>query len=255
MVIFQNQLIFHPSTQITGTPERLGLPWSEHRVPTSDGLDLHGWLVGDPGKGPVVVYSHGNAGNISGRVEIAGEIARQGASVFMYDYRGYGKSEGKPDEQGIYTDGEAVVHYLRRNLGIAVERMIFYGKSLGGAVAARQSARFNGAGLVLDSAFLNGPEIAGDLYPLVPSFLVSIRFPVDEDLRNTNASRIMILHGTNDRIINIRHGRTLHDIASEKKPSSFVELPGGHNSSFVMSREIYAGAWANFLKSLDISEQ
>jgi len=255
MVLFQNQLIFHPSTQITGTPERLGLPWSEHRVTTSDGLELHGWLVGEPGKGPVVVYSHGNAGNISGRVEIAGEIARQGASVFMYDYRGYGKSEGEPDEEGIYADGEAVVHYLRRDLGIAVERMIFYGKSLGGAVAARQSARFNGAGLVLDSAFLNGPEIAGDLYPLVPSFLVTIGFPVDEDLRQTKVSRVMVMHATDDRLIDIRHGRELHRMASEAAHSQFVELQGGHNSSFGMSRDIYAGAWADFLKSLDISEQ
>lgn len=255
MVMFQNQLIFHPSSELTGTPDRLGIPWSEHRVMTSDGLELHGWLIGEPGNGPVVVYSHGNAGNISGRIEIAGEIARQGASVFMYDYRGYGKSEGKPYEQGIYTDGEAVVHYLQRDLEIAGEQMIFYGKSLGGAVAARQSAQFEGAGLVLDSAFLNGREIAGDLYPFVPSFLVTIRFPVDEDLRRTKVSHVLVMHANDDRLIDSRHGRELHRIASEAAHSRFVELRGGHNSSFGMSKQIFTGAWSDFLKSLDISKQ
>ena len=101
LTIFQNQLIFHPSSGMIDSPERLGLPWSEHRIETEDGLRLHGWLVGEPEHQPVVVYSHGNAGNISGRVEIAGEIARQGAAVFLYDYRGYGKSEGEPTENGI----------------------------------------------------------------------------------------------------------------------------------------------------------
>ena len=128
--------------------------------------------------------------------------------------------------------------------------MIFYGKSLGGAVAARQSAAFNGMGLVLDSAFINGKEIASDIYPFIPWFMVSIQFPVDEDLRNTQADRIMIMHGIDDRIINIRHGRTLLEIASEINKSTFVELRGGHNDSFTTSRKLYADSWRKLLQSI-----
>ena len=250
LTVFQNQLIFHPSSAMTVTPERLGLEWSEHWIETSDGVMIHGWMIGDPEDQPVVVYSHGNAGNISGRVEIAGEIAAQGATVFLYDYRGYGKSEGSPSEQGIYRDGEAVVHYLRHRLGIPEENMIFYGRSLGAAVAARQSAEFSGSGLVLDSAFINGKEIASDIYPFVPGFLVSIRFPIDEDLRQSNAKRVLVMHAKSDRIIDIRHGRKLYEIASSVKEATFIELEGGHNTSFSMSREIYARSWNNYIREL-----
>lgn len=256
MTAFQNQMIFHPSSRMIDTPERLGLVWTEHRVETSDGISLHGWMVGDPEELPVVVYSHGNAGNISGRVEIAGEIAEQGAAVFLYDYRGYGRSEGEPSEPGIYDDGESVVYYLRQQLNVPEERMIFYGRSLGGAVAARQSAEFTGAGLVLDSAFINGKEIASDLYPFIPGFLVSIRFPVDEDLQRSAVGKVMVMHAQNDRIISIRHGKELYRIADEddSKSASFVELRGGHNSSFIESREIYAQRWAEFLSKIDNSD-
>lgn len=252
---FQNQLIFHPSSRMIDSPERLGMPWAEHWIKTSDGETLHGWMLGEPNGRPVVVYSHGNAGNISGRVEIAGEIESQGASVFLYDYRGYGNSTGSPSEQGIYSDGEAVVHYLRHQRGIPEKQMVFYGKSLGSTVAARQSAEFDGAGLVLDAPFINGKEIASDLYPFIPSFLVNIRFPVDEDLRRTNARRIMVMHGIDDRIIDIRHGRKLYEIASKDKNASFVELKGGHNSSFMMSREMFAESWRKFLESIENNDK
>lgn len=256
MTAFQNQMIFHPSSRMIDTPERLGLEWTEHWVETSDGIVLHGWMIGDPEELPVVVYSHGNAGNISGRVEIAGEIAEQGAAVFLYDYRGYGRSEGEPSEPGIYDDGESVVYYLRQQLKVPEERMIFYGRSLGGAVAARQSAEFTGTGLVLDSAFINGKEIASDLYPFIPGFLVSIRFPVDEDLRSSAVGKVMVMHAQNDRIINIRHGKELYRIADEddSKSASFVELRGGHNSSFIESREIYALRWAEFISKINNSD-
>lgn len=255
MTAFQNQMIFHPSSGMIDSPERLGLDWAEHWVETSDGILLHGWMIGDSDELPVVVYSHGNAGNISGRIDIAGEIAKQGAAVFLYDYRGYGRSDGKPSEPGVYNDGESVVYYLRQQLMVPEERMIFYGRSLGGAVAARQSAEFIGAGLVLDSAFINGKEIASDLYPFIPGFLVSIRFPIDEDLKRSAVENVMVMHAENDRIINIRHGRELYRIADEdnSKNASFVELRGGHNTSFIESREKYAQRWTEFLSKIDNS--
>lgn len=245
LTLFQNQLIFHPSGELWKTPESLSRVWSEHRIETPDGVTLHGWMIGDPETQPVVIYSHGNAGNISGRIDLAGVIANQGAAVFLYDYRGYGKSEGSPTEEGIYMDGLAVVHYLRDTLEIPENRMIFYGRSLGGAVAARQAAEFEAAGLVLDSAFLSGKEIATDIYPFIPRFLVYANFPVDEDLVRSKPPTILVMHGLEDRIIPYRHGEQIYQIASvnSEKEVKFVELKGGHNNSFSASQDKYEEGW------------
>lgn len=256
ITLLQNQLIFHPAKEHWDTPDRLNMTWSEHRVKTTDGVLLHGWMIGNPEDQPVVVYSHGNAGNISGRIDIAGVIANQGAAVFLYDYRGYGKSEGTPTEEGIYTDGKAVVYYLRDELNISTDQMVFFGRSLGGAVATRQAAKFVGAGLVLDSAFLSGKEIATDIYPFIPKFLVRLDFPVGEDLRRSATQRVMIMHAKSDRIIPFRHGEELYQNASDdsSKTATFVELRGGHNTSFIESREMYARIWSEFLSKIDDSE-
>lgn len=256
ITLLQNQLIFHPSTNLWNTPDRLDMTWSEHRVETPDGITLHGWMIGDPEDQPVVVYSHGNAGNISGRVEIAGVIANQGADVFLYDYRGYGKSEGSPTEEGIYTDGKAVVHYLRDELNISTDRMVFFGRSLGGTVAARQAAEFEGAGLVLDSAFLSGKEIATDIYPFIPGFLVGVDFPVVEDLRLSSTQYVMIMHAKQDRIIPFRHGEELYRIANDdsSKTVTFVGLQGGHNTGFNQSRDRYSEVWREFLSGVEDGE-
>lgn len=258
ITLLQNQMIFHPSEDIWDTPESLDLPWSEHRFETPDGLLLHGWLIGDyeSGNKPIVVYSHGNAGNISGRVEIAGAIANQGAAVFLYDYRGYGKSDGAPTEEGIYVDGKSVINYLKDELEVKSNQLVFYGQSLGGAVAARQAAEFESSGLVLHSAFLSGKEVASDIYPFIPRFLVPVGLPVNKDLRQAKTERIMIMHSTNDRIIPYRHGKELYQIAKEDptRRVTFVELSGGHNTGFIQSREMYGEAWGEFLSGINWSE-
>lgn len=255
-MFFQDQLIFHPSSRMIDSPERLGIHWSEHWIETEDDVRIHGWMIGDPEGQPVVVFSHGNAGNISGRVEIAGTIANQGSAVFLYDYRGYGRSEGSPDEDGIYKDGKAVILYLNEMLNIPIEQMVYFGRSLGGAVATRQAAECKGAGLVLDSAFLNGKKIATDIYPFIPGFLVRLEFPVDEDLRRSKTKKIMIMHAKNDRIIPFSHGEELYRIAQKKadNTSEFVELQGGHNTGFSQSKEIYIQSWSDFFLMIEENE-
>ena len=135
--------------------------------------------------------------------------------------------------------------------------MIFFGRSLGGTVAARQAAEFDGAGLVLDSAFISGKEIATDIYPFIPGFLVGVDFPVDEDLRRSKISNIMIMHARNDRIIPFHHGEELYRIAQDTAGSEnviFRELQGGHNTGFSQSREIYGEAWSKFLSGIEKRE-
>ena len=249
MSFFQNHLIFHPSEFMTDSPDRLEVPWSDHYVETEDGTMIHGWLLKNEDAEHTVVFSHGNAGNISGRLDIAKTIYDKGVSVFLYDYRGYGNSEGSPNEDGFFDDARSVVNYLAGEQGIPTDSMIFYGRSLGGSAAAHQASEFNGAGLVLDSAFANIRSMAQSAYPFVPSFLVRAEFPTDQFLMNRGEIPVLFMHSPDDQIVLFDQGRQLYEQAEGEK--RFVELRGGHNDNFHNSRDIYEEAWMEFIAQLN----
>ena len=248
MSFFQNHLIFHPSEFMTDSPDRLEIPWSDHYVETEDGTMIHGWLLKNEDAEHTVVFSHGNAGNISGRLDIAKTIYDEGVSVFLYDYRGYGNSEGSPNEDGFFDDARSVVNYLAGEQGIPTDSMIFYGRSLGGSAAAHQASEFSGAGLVLDSAFANIRSMAQSAYPFVPSFLVRAEFPTDEYLMSRGSIQVLIMHSPDDQIVPFDQGRKLYEKAEGEK--KFVELRGGHNDNFHNSIDIYEEAWMEFIAQL-----
>ena len=248
LALFQNSMIFIPSSTMIDSPDRLGVEWSDHYIDTGDGEHIHGWMLHNRNAKHTVVFSHGNAGNISGRIDVAKMIFDRGASVFLYDYRGYGKSDGSPSEKKLMNDAVRVVEYLENEQGISPGSMIFYGRSLGGPVAAKKAAEFGGAGLVLDSAFLNAKEVASDVYPFVPRFLVRLDFPADKLIQQLDGTPVLILHSRQDEIINFRHSEKLYELASE--PKTFVELQGGHNNHHIVSSDLHRTAWDNFLRSL-----
>lgn len=248
MTILQNKLIFHPSVFIVDTPEILGVPWSEHYIPAEDGIDLHGWLLVNPEADHTVIFSHGNAGNISGRLSLAKTIYDAGASVFLYDYRGFGNSDSSPTEKSMYRDANAVISYLGREADISTDEMIFYGRSLGGPVAAYMASEYSGAGLVLDSSFTNLKAIAKDVMPIVPSFLIQATFPTDEYLKKSSSTPLMIMHSVEDELIGFHHGEGLYEIADQ--PKTFVELRGGHNDSYYVSKDSFEAGWENFIEAL-----
>lgn len=249
MYLFQNNLIFLPSSDLIVTPEKAGLQAEDIRIQTEDGERLHGWFFPHDESEYVVILSHGNAGNISGRIDIAKLLSEVGISVVLYDYRGYGQSSGKPDEEGFYRDVEAVVNYLKERKGYSERQMIMYGRSLGGAVASYAATRFEVSGLVLDSTFKNLKAMVGDLYPFVPSSLAKYEFPTEKYLQQISAIPVMIMHSPNDSIVDISHGKHLYGIA--KEPKRFVELRGGHNDNFHASADIYIQNWKEFLKTVD----
>lgn len=249
MYIFQNKLIFFPSAKHLITPEKAGLQAEDVWVQTSDGEKLHGWYFPVDESDFVVVLSHGNAGNISNRIDIGKFLSEVGVSVLLYDYRGYGQSTGKPDEQGFYTDIESVIHYLKNEKGFSEQQMIMYGRSLGGAVASYAAAKFDVGGLVLDSAFESLKAMVGDLYPFVPASLARYEFPTEEYLTEVSSNPVMIMHSPNDDIIDISHGKYLYEIASE--PKRFVELRGGHNENFHASTDIHSRNWREFLQVVE----
>jgi uncharacterized protein len=245
MYTFQNQLLFMPSSGFIQTPASTGLEAADVWAETEDGVRVHGWYFPNQDANYVVVLSHGNAGNISGRIAIAETLLNSGASVLMYDYRGYGNSEGSPSEEGLYKDIEAVVEYLKSEQGYTEQQVVMYGRSLGGAVAAYAATQYDLGGLVLDSAFKNLRAMVREVYPFVPARLAKYDFPTDEYIQQLGDLPVMIMHSPNDEIIGFHHGRSLYELAGG--PKRFVELRGGHNDNFYQSQSLIEQSWKEFL--------
>lgn len=249
MFLFQNNLLFMPTSGFVQTPQSVGLDAEDFWVETADGVRIHGWYFPKDGAEFVVVLSHGNAGNISYRIEIANTLLQAGASVLMYDYRGYGQSEGRPNERGLYRDIEAVVEGLKNEKGYAENQIVMYGRSLGGAVAAYAGTKYNLGGLVLDSAFTDLRAMVRDVYPFIPSRLARYEFPTNRYVQYSRNYPIMIMHSPNDEIVRYHHGRELYELLEE--PKRFVELRGGHNDNFFASRDIILKNWKWYLNELN----
>jgi uncharacterized protein len=246
MYIFQSSLLFMPSSGFMHTPSDAGLEAEDVWVVAEDGIRLHAWYFPNPDSERVVVLSHGNAGNISHRIDIARTLLNAGAAVLMYDYRGYGKSDGRPNEKGLYKDITAFTEFLITEKEYSEGEIFMYGRSLGGAVAAYAAVKYDIGGLVLDSAFKNLRAMVSDVYPFVPSALARYRFPTADYLRQLDGVPVMIMHSPDDLIVRFHHGEYLYNAAND--PKLFVELRGGHNDNFFASRDLIEQKWREFLE-------
>jgi uncharacterized protein len=252
LYLFQGQMLFLPDRQIYRTPSDVNMNASDTWIETRDGKTLHGWYFPSEGARFVVVLSHGNAGNISGRLEIAELLNELGVAVLLYDYRGYGQSDGRPSERGLYKDITAVISYLEVELGYPEDRVILYGRSLGGAVSAWAAKEHDVAGLVLDSSFTDLRSMAREIYPIVPGFLVRFNLSTLSYLQKASGTPVMIMHSREDEIVRYHHGEQLYEAAGE--PKTFVPLRGGHNDLFFTSMSTIRNSWATFLESLENNE-
>lgn len=246
MFVFQNRLIFIPTQDLLITPDQLGIEAEEIYVDTEDGEKLHGWFFPNGNSEYLVILCHGNAGNISTRIDIARMFERLGISIILFDYRGYGLSTGSPNEQGLYRDIEAVVDFAGSEYDYDPTKIVLYGRSLGGAVASYAATKYNVAGLIVDSSFESLEQMVSELYPFVPAVLARHDFPTLEYLEKLEETPVMIMHSPEDQIIGFTHGETLFEAANE--PKKFVELTGGHNDSFNASIGIVARNWTQFLE-------
>ena len=247
---FQDRLIFFPDPRLDATPQALGLVYEDVDLKTRDGVRLHGWFVSGPGgrDAPVVLFCHGNAGNISHRLEQLRIIHDLGLACLIFDYQGYGRSQGRISEQGAYRDVAAAWSYLTETRKIAPDRIICWGRSLGGAVAAHQAATSRPLALIIESAFTSLPALGQKLYPFLPvRLLVRYHFPVQDFLQNRSCP-LLIVHSREDEIVPFAFGRRLFEQAPE--PKAFLELSGGHNDGFLVSGKQYTRGLADFLSSV-----
>ena len=225
LYIFQRQLLYLPDRT---RPELLGLEKlgvREVTLSTEDGLSLLSWyLPGRPGR-PIIVYLHGNGGHIGYRAERLLRLAREGYGVLMAEYRGYGGNPGTPSEAGFYADGRAALGFLERK-GVAPNRLVLYGESLGSGVAVELAAQHQIAALILEAPPTSVAEVAQCHFPFVPAArLVTDRFDSLSRIAKVRAP-ILVLHGERDRVVPVRFGRALFDAAPEPKEGWFTPDAG-----------------------------
>ncbi|MFC6672211.1 alpha/beta hydrolase [Marinobacterium aestuariivivens] len=216
--LFQGRLIHLPSQALVATPADIGLRYRDVEIDTDDGERLHGWyLPGEPGSA-TLLFLHGNAGNISHRLDSLALFHELGLSVLIIDYRGYGRSSGSPNERGLYRDGEAALAYLLGRLNVPASKILLFGRSLGAAVAARLASRHSVGGLILESAFTSATDMAAELYPWLPArLLVRYRYDTARYLQGVTAP-VLIIHSRDDEIVPFRHAERLYRIGSAPGP-------------------------------------
>ena len=251
LYFLQGKMVFLsnlPGRALTASPGDIGLEFEEVSLTTSDIERLHGWYVPAIKSKGVVLFFHGNAGNISHRLDSIEIFHRLGLDTLIIDYRGYGESTGKASEQGTYLDAEAAWRYLFDERGVPADQIIIFGRSLGGAVGAWLGAQHTPAAVIIESSFTSGVDMARQLYPFLPARLITrLRYPVVEYVSRLDCP-VLVVHSRNDEIIPFEMGQSLYAAAKQRK--SFLELRGDHNNGFFISRRIYIAGLDDFIESV-----
>lgn len=249
----ESRMLYVPggSRTLLDPPPELALDVRRVTLTASDGVRLVSWAMPvSEGNGYWLLICHGNAGNISeaGRPYHYAGLRALGLSVFAFDYRGYGESEGAPAEQGLYLDAEAGYWYLRDSLGVPADRIVIFGHSLGSAVAVELAGRVPAAGLILDGALTSVVDRAQELFPYAPvRWIAASRYPSIERVGRLRLPKLF-LHAADDEVVPIAHGRRLFEAAAE--PKRFVELRGTHGDAFEADSSAYFGAIGRFVSQL-----
>ena len=238
-------LIFGPSKEIIQTPTDAGLAFRDLWFEAGDGPSLHGWWIPTPHhRRGQVLLCHGNGGNIGDRMLEARALTTAGFDTLLFDYRGYGRSNGRPDEQGTYRDARAARAALLAQPEADPERVIYLGESLGGAVALRLAVELPPAGLILSSTFTSIRDIARHLYPFIPPVLVPDWYPSLKLVARLRAP-LLVLHGDRDDIVPLAHGEALYEAAPEPK-QIHVFAGCGHNDVVALAGAEYGSVIADW---------
>jgi fermentation-respiration switch protein FrsA (DUF1100 family) len=236
-----------PGRTLTMTPTDVGMDYQDVSIETTDGVTLHGWFIAGPSS-QVLLFFHGNAGNISHRLDSIGQFQELGLSVLIIDYRGYGQSDGRTTEKGIYRDAEAAWRYLIENRGIDASDIVIFGRSLGASVASRLAARHQPLALIVESSFTSVPDIAQDLYPWLPARWLSRLSHATRDYVRDVHCPVLVIHSRDDEIIPFHHGKSIFSSANE--PRTLLAIRGTHNDAFLRDERIYIEGLRTFLTGL-----
>jgi fermentation-respiration switch protein FrsA (DUF1100 family) len=259
MALFEESMIFFPEREPVGV-------WDVNAVArgsrttvedcffeTSDGVRLHAWWCrptgddarSDPTSEMVLLWFHGNAGNLAQRADQMLALAELPAQVFIVDYRGYGRSKGRPSEEGLYRDGRAAWRYVTVDSEVDPGRVVLFGVSLGGAVAVDLATEVDPAGIIVQSAFTSVPDMAAHHYPFIPRWLVRTKMDSLGKIGRIHCP-ILIIHSPVDEVVPFEHGRRL--VAAARGDVRFLEVPGAaHNETRLAGGSHYMRALRDFL--------
>ena len=246
--LMENRLAYFPTPfpESFGDASHDGLSLEDVFLQTTDGLRIHGWFHRVPESPSVLLWFHGNAGNLADRLDHLRILSLLGVNVFAIDYRGYGKSEGAPNEEGIYRDADAAYRFLTAEKECDPDRIVVYGISLGSAVAVDLAARKPCGGLILSAPFTSAREMVRRMFriPFIQYF-PKTRFDNLAKIRRVGVP-VLIMHGTQDELVPFEMGKRLFEAAGE--PKRFFPVEGaGHNDIYVIAREAYLDQMRKFV--------
>ena len=229
----QPGMLFYPTAKLEATPGDWGLDYEDVILTSRDNVKLHGWFLPAKHSQHVILFFHGNGGNISHRADSLKIFHSLGLNVMIIDYRGYGKSDGVMSEQGAYQDAQAAWQYLVTQRGYRPQDIIIFGRSLGGAIATRLATQVDQRALILESTFSSIRDMASQMMPLV-SHLIYLRYQFDTEksIARVN-SPVLLMHSKEDETIPYEHAEKI--FAAANSPKYFFELSGSHNSGFLQN--------------------
>lgn len=243
----EKKTVFFPEKEILLNPGDMGLSYENVFIETDDGVKLNGWYLPYDKAKDTILFFHGNAGNISYRLDKMMVVRSLGFNIFMMDYRGFGLSQGYPTEEGLYLDAEAAYSYLRNIRGIDVDKIIIFGSSLGSAVAVDLAAKKDSKAIILEGVLSNARDVAARRYPYLPSFAFSYKFDSLKKINQINVPKLF-LHSANDEVLDIEMAVKLFNIAP--KPKKFVKLLGEHATCYTESKDEFLKAIGSFVNEI-----
>ena len=270
LYFMQPTFLYSPVRKVTHTPDELGLDFESVVFKSPDGLKLTGWYIPatlevrtkaasvqpddspltEPAENPklTVLFCHGNGGNMMHRLDSINFFYNLGLNCFIFDYRGYGKSQGKPSEEGTYLDAQAAYKWLTEEKKVPPDKIIVFGRSLGGSIAAKLTSKVEVKALIIESTFTSYVDIGTKFYPYMPvRWFASFSYNTIDHIKDVHCP-VMIIHSKDDELIPFDFGLELYEAAHE--PKEFIEISGSHNDGFLVSGETYKNAWTNWLKFL-----
>jgi fermentation-respiration switch protein FrsA (DUF1100 family) len=253
LLFLQPRLLYRPTRDVSVVPADIGLAFEDVRFRSSDGVTLSGWYIPAEDAPFTVLFCHGNGGNIMHGLESLRLFHDLQLSCFIFDYRGYGRSDGKPREAGTYRDAQAAYDWLVREKRVPAEQIVLFGHSLGGSIAAHLAGQVKVRGLVVEGAFTSYPDIGARFYPYMPVRLFAFfRYNTQAHIGRVRCP-VMVMHSRHDELVPFEFGTTLYEAANE--PKQFVEIAGSHNDSLTVSGDAYREAWRKWLDSLSASRK
>ncbi|MEO8501937.1 MAG: alpha/beta hydrolase [Vicinamibacteria bacterium] len=255
LLIFEKHLIYYPATVLDITPAALSLPSEEVWLDVEPGVKIHGWFIKAAHEPAVatVLFSHGNAGNIADRLDRVASLRELNVDFLLYDYRGFGRSTGDPDEEGTYRDGRAAYDYLTKTKHVDPGALVLMGESLGCAISVQLAMERKAAGLILEAPFASIARMAASIYPYLPlGSFVRTRYDNLEKIPRLKMP-LLVTQGTRDEVIPTSQGRLVFEAAP--KPKRFLSIEGAHhNDVYVVGAGRYRDALREFIAGAARSE-